>query len=464
MYAIFNAMKNLVRNLGRNILLASVTLAVIICVSAALAIGNTSEKMIEDTRLQIGSKVSISLDLMATHEQGQGPDNLASIGIEDYLSYGESDYLDKSVFSVQIPMYSSTVFAVDDETKGQKEWQNQDGSVAKAPTLMLVGNSDAETLSEFANGEREILPGGKMPEELNECAISSDLAELNNISVGDPISIQGQSQSAPNYELIVSGIYSDKTAAYASPMYQFQGLVHLGQRNQVIATYDAVMSKGYETDEGIDFQSQYYLKDPRELDKFEAEVRSKGLPRDYSVSINQEELDKVTGPLAGMRGASSTFMAVILILGGLALALISYLAVKERKYEIGALRAMGMEKAMISLCLLTESVAITIVCLALGLFAGRAVSQPIADSLLAGQVSASQAQSAGGGGKILMANGKTQTSGVNSYTPISEIEVALNAGTMAQIAVLALALALLSGMVGIVSIAKYEPLKILRER
>jgi len=460
MYIVTNAMKNLIRNKERNILIAVVTLAIIISTAVTLTIGNASGKIIEDTRLRIGSRVTIGADLFA--EYGSGTDK-GNISIAEYLSYAESDYLDKSIYNVEVPLHSSTTFAVDDESKGQSEWQNTDGSATKAATMMLIGNSDPDTMADF--GTLRNIVDGEMFDMPDECIISSELAELNDISVGDVIIAEGQATPAKTYGLTVSGIYSDDTETYSNMMYQFQGLFYMNRRNQIITSYETVMSKGYETDAGINFMAEYYLKNPDDLAKFEDEVREKGCPENYSVSVNQEELDGVTAPLTSMRNATTAFMIVILILGAIVLILLSFIAVRERKYEVGVLRAMGLEKIKIAVGMLAEAIMLSILCLMLGLGIGRIISQPVADSVLETQVAAVEAQNSdSGGGRYLMSGGKTQTSGVNTYTPISEIQISFDRNTMMQITVIALVLAGLSGVVGIVVITKYEPLKILRER
>ena len=50
------------------------------------------------------------------------------------------------------------------------------------------------------------------------------------------------------------------------------------------------------------------------------------------------------------------------------------------------------------------------------------------------------------------------------YVPESEIQVSLGPDTLVQIIILTLALAALSGTIGVVIITKYEPLKILSKR
>lgn len=468
MYILINALKNLLRNKGRNILIAAVMLAIIISTVVTLTIGNASSKIIEDTRLRIGSKVNIGVDLLGRHRSGNAGGIMPEIGIDEYFSYAESDYLSKSIFSVQLCLYSSTTFAVDDESKGQSKWYNPDGSGGeKAGTMFLIGSSDPDTLADFSMGEREIMSGGRMFSELNECIVSSELAELNGISVGDTIVVEGKFEPVQTFQLTVVGIYSDKTEAYPGPAYEEAKFFLFNRRNEIITSLKTVMSKGFETDQGMEINAEYYLKNPDDNSEFEAEVRAKGLHPDYSVSINQEELDGITAPLKGMAGIASTFMIVILILGGIVLILLSFIAVRERKYEVGVLRAMGMEKAKIAVGLLAESVIVSMVCLVMGLGIGSTVSQPIADSILSKQVVTATAETEAKSENLqfLVMDGKVQfVQGLSGYTPISEIQVALDADTMTQIAVIALALAALSGLIGIAVITKYEPLIILRER
>jgi putative ABC transport system permease protein len=269
------------------------------------------------------------------------------------------------------------------------------------------------------------------------------------------------------FNLTVVGIYSDETEAYPGPAYEDANFFLFNRRNEVITSFETVMAKGFETDQGMEVNAEYYLKNPDEISGFEAEVRAKGLRPEYSVSINQEELDEVTAPLSGMAGITSAFMVVILILGGIVLVLLSFIAVCERKYEVGVLRAMGMEKHKIAAGILAEAVMISAVCLGLGLAIGSAASQPIADGILSGQaeIAVEETKTKSENLQFLVMNGKTQfIQGLHGYTPISEIQVALDANTVIQIAVIALALAAVSGMIGVAVITGYEPLKILRER
>jgi putative ABC transport system permease protein len=94
------------------------------------------------------------------------------------------------------------------------------------------------------------------------------------------------------------------------------------------------------------------------------------------------------------------------------------------------------------------------------------MAQPIADSMLEGRVAAAEAESTNaGGGRVLIAGGQMSTDDdAAGYVPESEIQVSLDTDVIMQIILITLALAALSGVIGVVLITQYEPLKILRER
>lgn len=467
MYVITNAMKNLIRNKGRNLLIAIVTLAIIISAVVTLIINNAAAKVIDEIRLDLGSRVEINQDLMEMRAAGlDGRTDSTFISIDNFYSYAESEYIRETVFGADMYAWSDTLFALDDETRGTAtRIRETDGVEYFTETLKLVSISETQALPDF--GDLREITSGRMFGGINECIISEDLARYNGVSIGDMIEISGVYASGKNYELTVVGIYSDNTNAYVNEwMTMFGSFPAENRRNEIVTNFDTLMTAEWESNHGLSMNTVYFLKNPDNLTDFEAEVRGKGLPITYNVSINQAAYDKVTAPLSGMKSAVVTFMIVILILGAVVLALISFMAVRERKYEVGVLRAMGMERSKVAFGILAETLVISAVCLAIGLGIGNAMAQPIADGILESRVAEVETDSGGGdGNKVLFSGGQMQTNDAAAgYAPESEIQVALNSSVMIQIIIIALSLAALSGLIGIAIITKYEPLKILRER
>ena len=464
MYIITNAMKNLLRNKGRNILIAAVTLAIIVSAVVTLTINNAAAKIIDGIRLDLGSRVEVRQDLIEMRQVGLGREDASYISVEDFYRFAESDYLRKAIYGAEMYAWSDTFFAIDDPSFGTATHTNQDGTEKLAETLKMVSTSEPDALADFGTLRRII--DGKMFESLNECVISEDLARLNNVSVGDVIEFRGAYSTDKIFSLTVAGIYSDETDDYINPwMTMFGSMPSQNRRNEIVTNWETLMAAGWESNYGLDMKTEFFLKNPDDVSLFEAEVRAKGLPVTYNVSINQAAYDKVTGPLSGMKGAAVTFMVVILVLGAIVLALISFMAVRERKYEVGVLRAMGMERSKVALGILAETAMIAGLCLIIGLGAGTAMAQPVADNMLEGRVAAEEADSGGGGNKVLFAGGQMQTDDkAAGYVPESEIQVSLGMDVIARIILITLGLAAISGIIGVVIITQYEPLKILRER
>jgi putative ABC transport system permease protein len=158
-------------------------------------------------------------------------------------------------------------------------------------------------------------------------------------------------------------------------------------------------------------------------------------------------------------------MIVVLVFGGSIIALLSSIAIRERKYEIGVLRAMGMKIRKVALGLWVEMLIITFVCLAVGLGFGKLAAQPIANTMLAGQIEAVEAseEEQSSGAMMMMMPPQSSSSSADAE-PLSNIDISMGLETTLQIMGIALLLATLAGLVSISRITKYEPIKILMER
>ena len=129
----------------------------------------------------------------------------------------------------------------------------------------------------------------------------------------------------------------------------------------------------------------YYLKSPDLLDRFNEEAHDLGIPDYYEAQTDTLSYNRIVGPVEGLAGVAKTFLIIVLALGSALLILVSILAMRERKYEIGVLRAMGMKKAKVAAGLVAEMLALTVLCLVLGFGVGSAAAQPIANGLLQNQ-------------------------------------------------------------------------------
>ena len=204
--------------------------------------------------------------------------------------------------------------------------------------------------------------------------------------------------------------------------------------------------------DGVD--AIYYLKQPDMLAAFEAELRIKGLPDDYVVRTDESAFERIIGPAESLNKLSLTFLIIVLVLGAIIMALLSAIAIRERKYEIGVLRAMGMKKRSVALSLWTEITAVAVICFALGIAAGSALSQPVSDSLTAWRARPAAAQSSSLADRLN--EGEAEQA--------EKLDITMNGTTVLEIFGITILLASITGLVSVSRITKSEPIKILMER
>jgi len=204
---------------------------------------------------------------------------------------------------------------------------------------------------------------------------------------------------------------------------------------------------------GVD--AVYYLKQPDMLEKFEAELRNKGLPNNYAVETDESAFGNVAEPVENLQNLMLTFLIIVLALGAVIMVLLSAIVIRERKYEIGVLRAMGMKKKKVALGLWVEIITITCICFVLGMGTGTMLSQPVSDMILVEQADSPSAGSTSLADRL---NITTETD-----EPI-KVNVSVSALTTMQILGISMLLASIAGIISISRITKCEPIKILMER
>ena len=479
MYIISNALKNLVRNKGRNILISAILLAIVSTTAITLSISNTAESIINDYHTRFGSRVTIAPDMARLFGDGIQPGQIVmqpQVTPQQSLAFARFDSVMEYTIVVYHGANTHELLAVDEPPGGVLYNIGQfviEGDAAQgfenflAESILPYFRIVSGKWDEFANGQR-VLTEGYMPQADGEAIISSEIAELNNLSVGDVIRLDSQFMSTHDNSiriihryLTVVGIYLDMTVA--NPFAGFWQSPIINRRNEILTTLNTVIAPMRDYETGIDIHATYYLHNPSYLAAFETEARSLGLDDMLVISVDEEGYYAIVAPILGLRSVTRTFMWVALILGCIVLIFISSIAIRERKYEIGVLRAMGLKKHKIAAGLWTEMLALTTICLTVGLILGSVVSQPISDTLLATQAERLQDDSPGITlGRGLIDFGRELAA--ETITPIDTLDISLGVGTIVQIIGIALLLASFAAFVAIIRITKYEPIKILMER
>ena len=566
MYIVKNAVSNLTRNKGRNILIAIIFFAIITTTVVSLMIHNTSGAVIEDYRNRFGSEVSITPDIQQIiggiggifGGMGRGSGGLsrgaAQIDPDLMLALAESDLLQKTIATATLPLNSFEIRAIDQSEDDDDMLANMNiGGMGNMDDVMsgmggmmsgMMGNMMGgrmggtgnmtdmmsgsignfrligDNWTDFGEGMRALYDG-RFPERDGEAIVSWELADENGIALGDTIlfnarltrGTDGLNQAGwvdgdliniggieytilepaegrfillrdTEITLTIVGIYDDITDEYGGGF--ITGLAALNRRNEVLTTIGTVLDLREHGETNVNLSVTYFLRNPDLLNDFEAFARASGLPSTFIVSTDTASYETIVAPVVGMKSISLTFMIIVLVLGAAIIILLTSIAVRERKYEIGVLRAMGMKKKKVAFGLWTELLVITAVCLVLGIAVGSVAAQPVADILIQRQVETAQPAAAatsspmggmfsgmfGGSGNLgglgdMLGGRLGGMGGMLSQTqaqPLDEISINIGIETIGQIIGIALLLSTLAGFVAVSRITKYEPIKILAER
>lgn len=471
MYIFKNALKNLERNKGRNILLGVIMIAILSCVAISVVINTTSGEIIKDYKNRFGSEVYIQPDLEKIMEKAQkdGRESIESIKPKyDLLEkLSKSEYLKETIFTASYGGYSDKLKSIDQDEyeKNSNNSGNTGGVViggkersenAKESNLTINGGLNSTGLEEFKKGDRKITDGN-MPKKDGEAIVSEDFAKLNNLKVGDAFKVQNPDDpdKYEPLELTISGIYYDGTES------QDYGFKHpmMNRKNEIITTFDTLKAYKVKIDNDlISVDAKFFLKDPELLSEFNEEAHKLGLDNLYDVSTDSQSYDEIVKPVEGLQKVANIFMILVLCFGGSILILISILGIRERKYEIGVLRAMGMKKGKVALGLIFETLSTIAISLVVGLSIASLSAQSISNVLLKSQIEA-QNQSASEGMMFRMGGGAAP-----NVDPITNLNVHLNIEAIVGITLIALLLGAISIGIGIIYIMRFEPRKILSER
>jgi len=392
------------------------------------------------------------------------------------------------------------------------------GGLMTMGDFTVIGYSSDSSMTAFVNGNASILEGGTMFEEGTSdyvCVISEELAIYNDLAVGDTVIITNPSLETETYTLTISGIYtSSETNNFSNAMFgrgqdPANQIYMSANALQVILDASEAASTTVTDDNGRESESKitgtlaatYTFADTDAYYAFENEVRTLGLDDSYTVSSTDiTAFENSLTPLNTLSTMAGWFLLVILIIGGVILVVLNIFNVRERKYEVGVLTAMGMKKWKVAAQFMCEILVVTMLAVVIGAGIGAVSSVPVTNALLENQIASQNSQQTqmdqnfgrpgnmGGnmGGGMMGGNmGGDMPSDIPSDVPsdigggknnrfenmfggaadyITEVNSAMNLTVVLQMIGVGLLLTLIASAASVLFIMRYDPLKILANR
>lgn len=314
-------------------------------------------------------------------------------------------------------------------------------------------------MTEFTNGTYKITDGEMISNFCDfECVINSELAKLNEISVGDTIKLKN-STTKETYEFSVVGIYEHNfEQENTQSMYS--------KSVNTIITGAEVVSKLVEDDDTLvtNITPSFIIKDEGSIDSFSSELQEKGLNEYYTLTTNLEEIESATKSIENVSKFATTFLIITLIISTVVLLIVNMINIRERKYEIGVFRTIGLSKFKLTMQFIAELLMVSLVSLTLGAFIGGASAKNVGNYLLQSEISeteASKEQESNNFGRDDIE--RKFNTGVQ-LKQIDEINTVVNCVVILELLGIGLCLTLISGLASMISIQRFSPLTILKER
>ncbi|MGN0521482.1 MAG: ABC transporter permease [Eubacterium sp.] len=534
MYIIKNALKCIGRSKGRNFLIGVIVFVIAISSCIGLSIRQAAESAKEETLSSMSVTATISFDRTSAMSQMKGDDqgfdrssfkemmgNASSLSLEEYQTYAQAKSVEDFYYYTTSYVNSTDGFEPvstedsDDEATTEEASQtgtisgfsdnaldNQGAMMGKGNKVFgsnsdftVVGYSGENAMTAFLDGTSTITQGEifDMDSANYECIITQDLAAYNELSVGDTVKISNPNNEEEVYSLKIVGIYTDSSANESS--FSMFGSTSNDPANKIYTNYltlediikasDTAVSELTDEDSTVSALSgmltgTYSFADVEDYEAFEAQARELGLDESYTVtSSDVTAFENSMVPLDTLSTMAGYFLIVILAIGAVILVVLNIFNIRERKYEIGVLTAMGMKKGKVALQFLTEIFIVTLIAVIIGVGAGAVSSVPVTNALLEKQVASQTSQSEQieqNFGRGNMDNGSAPSANErgnkfsqmlgagneNSY--VTQVNSAMNMTVVLQMIAICILLTLISGAVSMLFVMRYEPLKILANR
>ena len=514
MYILKNSLVSIMRNKGRNILIGIIILVIACASTVTLAIRNTANNLVKNYEEAHDIIATISFDRTQLSSQFKGGEDaqktnieafnsIESISLENVKNYGESEYLkgyyylyatslnsdsltkatdsyEYEVEDTQTTTSSTTTTSGGNSQSSGKALGGERHTITNNNTTTVItrtkekfqssrnftgdfeldGYSSYDAMTEFVNGTYQISDGEMISDfESLECIISSELATLNEITVGSTITLKNPNTEA-TYDFVVTGIYKDNSDADdSSSMYS--------QSANKIITGSEVIEKLVADDSTLvtTVTPSFVLKDKDSIEGFTAEVKEKGLNEYYTINTNLDELENATKSIENVKTFATTFLLIMLVISAIVLFVINMINIRERKYEIGVFRTIGVSKFKLTMQFVLEILLVSIIMLCIGAVCGSLLAKPVGNMLLENEIESSQEETAqisnnfGKGGAMDM-----QHTGTVAVQTIDTIDAVVDVTVIAQLLGIGLALTLVSSLASMISIQRFSPLTILKER
>ncbi|MBE6157348.1 MAG: ABC transporter permease [Firmicutes bacterium] len=488
MFIFKNALISITRNKGRNILIGAIILVIACASTITLAINNTASDLINSYQSAYDKELTISFDRknMMKDMDFSNKDNresmkekissISSYTISDVENFAKSSHIKSYYYTYNISLNGKSIEKAESDSNNEKgDRPNFPGKENEESSydFTLNGYSSVDAMSEFIEGKYEMKEIADNAWDIafdgNYVFINEELASYNNLKLHDKITLVDDNERTYEFEII--GIYKENEEESSGPMSMFSN-----SANTLITNSNSLVNITKEnTNIKSSIKPTFIIDDYKNADKIEKEFHKKGLDENYTVETNEEQATAGLTSIKNVKSFANTFLIITLVIGGIVLFVINMINIRERKYEIGVLRTIGISKIKLTMQFVAELLIVGFVALMLGAGVGATMSKGVSNSLLSSEIKSSEKEQeelknnfGGPSGNFDSKQGEPSMNFKNKGTPNVQAYDSINAVVspivLVELLGVGLTLIVVSSLSSMISIQRFTPLTILKER
>ena len=349
--------------------------------STTILIALSSEKAVQQGTKQIKETVgaSVRMEIDMNNQNNFGPAEDFGNGASGY-TYNGDRITEKIINSIaELPNVVSYNAKIEDAYWGLPENFEPIPGMVNAPGLSIPYTAilDSSLDVKLLNGSYKLEEGRHInPNDSCTALISKELADRNNLSVGDKITFQEFETGKTESTFTIVGIYSGTEGTTKQAITPDGIPANCGYID--MEGLKKFYSRGNEKLEGYD-NLDIYTHSPEEAKELMETI--KDLPevkgKTFTFDVNTEDFDMVSTPLSSFGSMVDTAVLTITVIGMLIIVLFLVLWTRSRNKEIAILLAVGRSKVEIIAQFLVENILIGI----LSIFASTALSFGLANQI-----------------------------------------------------------------------------------
>ena len=378
----------------KNIIMLLFLFIVSTLVLCSISIKNATNKSMELVKESLGGTVTLSMDMSKLRDEFKKEDqgsiedkksqmqdmhekmNNSNIKLSDVQKISSIKYVNdiKYTFNVNATEKSFSLYESTSNSNDNREPERNN-------SLEVEAINTFELDDDYVNKKIELVNGTSFDEESKNVAIISyELAEANNLSVSDNITLTDS--DGEEHTLKIIGIYQYK---------ENKGFTNYNKIYIDINSAESFLSsEKYNNGDYTITSAVFYLNNPDKVDEFKTEANKLETDlsdRNLTLDIDTNSYDRMVSSIKGVQSFSNIVLVVVTVSAIVIISLIIINSLKERNYEIGVLLSLGEKKIKIIGQFILELLMITFISFILAIGTSKFVSQKFANVILDNQAS-----------------------------------------------------------------------------